>query len=85
MAKKKKQKVMQLDLYSDGSTRIYDAIQTKAAGKPRRAERTTWREFHKYLREIKERESVAEKQLTIIVTNPCCWIKIGNVWFRICW
>lgn len=84
MAQKKK-KVMQLEVYSDGSVQVLDAIQSEAAGKNIKAKKTNWKEFHGYLRKNKEKESVSEKQATIILTNPCCWVKINNIWYVVCW
>lgn len=78
-------KVMQIDVYEDGSMKVIDAIQTEAAGKPVEAEKTNWKKFHGYLRKNEEKESVAEEQLTVIVTNPCVWIKIANTWYYACW
>lgn len=82
---KTNKKVMQIDVYSDGSIQILDAIQTEAAGKSIEAEKTTWKKFHGYLRNNEEKESVSEEQFTVIVTNPCCWIKVGGTWWRVCW
>lgn len=78
-------KVMQIDVYEDGSVRVLDAVKTEAIHKPSEAEKTTWKKFHGYLKENEEKESVAEEQFTLIVTNPCAWLKIGNAWRYVCW
>jgi hypothetical protein len=77
-------KIMQINVYQDGTMEVLDALKTKALGKPIKAEQTTWKEFHKYLKEHEVTEAVSEDQLTLFVTNPCCWVKIGNAWFRVC-
>lgn len=74
-------KVMQIDVYEDGTTQILNAIETEAAGKPVEAEKTNWKNFHGYLKKNKEKEAVAESQFSIIVTDPCCWVyAFGNWW-----
>jgi hypothetical protein len=78
-------KVMQIDVYEDGSMQIIDAVKTEAAGKPVEAEKTTWKKFHRYLKKNEEKDAVADAQFTIIVTNPCCWVYYAMRWWYICW
>jgi hypothetical protein len=78
-------KVMQIDVYEDGSIQVLDALKTEAAGKPVKAEKTNWKKFHGYLKKNEEKDAVAEAQFTIIVTNPCAWIFYLGKWWYICW
>jgi hypothetical protein len=78
-------KVMQIEVYDDGSMKMLDAVKTEAAGKQIEAEKTTWKNFHGYLKQNKEKEAVADAQFTIIVTNPCCWVFWAGSWWYVCW
>jgi hypothetical protein len=78
-------KVMQIEVYDDGTMKVIDAVQTEAAGKQIEAEETSWKKFHGYLKKNEEKEAIAQTQFTIIVTNPCCWIYYINRWYYICW
>ncbi len=78
-------KVMQIDVYEDGTMQVLDAIQTEAAGKSVAAEETSWKKFHGYLKKNEEKEAVAQEQFTVIVTNPCCWLFNGRQWVYSCW
>ncbi len=79
-----KKKLMQIDVYKDGTIQVLDAVQTEAAGKPVEAEETTWKKFHGYLKKNEEKDAVAEAQLTVIVTNPCSWVFIAGTWYYVC-
>ena len=78
-------KVMQIDVYEDGTMQVLDAVKTEAAGKPIEAERTSWKKFHEYLKKNEATDAVAEEQFTLIVTNPCSWIYINGAWQYVCW
>jgi len=78
-------KVMQIDVYEDGTMQVIDAAKTEAAGKPVEAEETNWKKFHGYLKKNEAKDAVAEGQFTIIVTNPCAWIYAGGRWQYVCW
>lgn len=78
-------KVMQIDVYEDGTMKVVDALQTEAAGTEVEAEETTWKKFHEYLRQNEPKEAVAEAQFTAIVTNPCAWVYHDGEWRYVCW
>ena len=78
-------KVMQIDVYEDGTVQVLDAVKTEAAGKPVEAEGTNWKKFHEYLKKNEAKNAVAEEQLTLIVTNPCVWAYIAGQWRYVCW
>ena len=78
-------KVMQIEVYEDGSMQILDAVKTEAAGKPIEAEETSWKKFHGYLKKNEAKDAVAEAQFTVIVTNPCGWVYFNGEWRYVCW
>lgn len=78
-------KMMQIDVYTDGTVEMIDAVKTEAAGRPVKAEQTTWKKIHGYLRENEEKEAVAQTQFAVIVTNPCGWVFYEGKWHVFCW
>jgi hypothetical protein len=78
-------KVMQIEVYDDGSMKILDTVKTEAAGKSIEAEETTWKKFHEYLKNNEAKDAVADAQFTVIVTNPCSWVYYLGRWWCVCW
>jgi hypothetical protein len=78
-------KMMQIDVYDDGTVKVLDAKKTEEVGKPIEAEKGTWKTLHKYLKTKEEKEAVVEKQMMLVVTNPCAWFYINKQWHWICW
>ena len=73
---KKPKKTSTIDIYADGSIKVRDVLKNKDAEKITKA---------KFIEMIKKHKIRGIESATIVSSNPCRWIKIGNQWYYMCW